>query len=263
MKKIVIETTAVVQNKKLAQGYHVMTLAPFSRLKSIKPGQFVHIKIPNCNLMFRRAFSVYDVDTKKGQLDIIFKVFGRGTALLSRFKAGQELSLMGPLGNHFTFPSRKEFALMVAGGIGMPPVYFLAKSLVERGHDKKRIVFFYGGNGRADLVDLARIKRLGIKVIPATLDGTVGFRGLVTEAVLAYLVDLGGSARIYACGPEGMLKAVDELAREQDIPGELSLEAPMPCGVGICLGCIKPLKAGGYTRVCHDGPVYKVGEVLL
>jgi dihydroorotate dehydrogenase electron transfer subunit len=113
------------------------------------------------------------------------------------------------------------------------------------------------------LLDLKRIKRLGILLFPATEDGSAGYKGLVTGAIRQELARLNGHSKIYACGPEAMLKAIEDLARAAEIPGQLSLEAPMPCGLGICLGCVRPLRSGGYTRVCREGPVYDIGEVIL
>lgn len=145
----------------------------------------------------------------------------------------------------------------------MPPMYLLAKRLIEKKYDKKRILFFYGGNTGDDLIDLARIRRLGVTIKPSTIDGSVGFEGLITSAIASELPEIRGRKRLYACGPGGMLEAIDALGRKEKIPGQVSLEAPMPCGVGICLGCILPLREGGYTRVCREGPVYEIGEVLL
>ncbi len=263
MSKIAVEQATIERKKELGNSYFAFEISPFSKVKTIKPGQFVHLKIPHADIYFRRAFSVYDVYPQKKTVEIIFKVFGRGTALLSRRHPGDMLDILGPLGNSFAFPANKETALLVAGGIGMPPIYFLAKELVAKKRDKSKVIFFYGGNSRADLVELARIRRLGIRVVTATEDGSLGFKGLVTKALAKEIDGLHGKLRIYACGPEGMLKAVDRLALERTIPGQLSLEAPMPCGIGICLGCILPLTAGGYTRVCREGPVYNVGEVRL
>jgi len=263
MSKIIVEKSEVIKNKKLGRGFHVLTIAPFSKLKAIGPGQFVHIRIPDSNIFFRRAFSIYDIDLKNNSFDIIFKVFGRGTKLMSGMAEGGTVDILGPLGNNFKLPVKKETVFLAGGGIGMPPMYFLAKRLIEKKYDKNRILFFYGGNTKDDLVDLARIRRLGVTILPSSLDGTIGFKGLITTAIENKLEKIKGPKRIYACGPEGMLKAIDALARKGNIPGQVSLEAPMPCGVGICLGCILPLRAGGYTRVCREGPVYDIGEVLL
>jgi len=263
MKKIVAENIEIKKKTDLGRGNFIMDLAPFSKTAAIKPGQFIHIKIPETNIFFRRAFSVYDFEPEKKSIRIIFKVFGRGTRLLATLHRGDRLDVLGPLGNGFRKPRKNEKAILVAGGIGMPPIYLLARNLVELGYDKKNLLYFYGGASKGDLVDLNRIKRLGIKVYPSTDDGSFGYKGFVTDAMMDVIRKEKGKYRIYACGPEGMLRAVDAMAAKLNIPGQLSLEAPMPCGVGICLGCIRPLRAGGYTRVCREGPVYEIGEVLL
>lgn len=263
MSKIVVENARVTKAKSLGAGHYSLTLAPFSKVKSIRPGQFVHLKIPGCAVYFRRAFSVYDIDTKTKSFEVIFKVMGRGTSFMASLKKGDTMDVLGPLGNGFSMPKRSEKAILIAGGVGMPPIQFLANHLVNKNFKADNIVFFYGGRTRSDLVELTRLKKLGIKLILATEDGSAGFRGLVTVAVSEWVAENNGKKAIYACGPEGMLQAVNNLAGRLSIPGQLSLEAPMPCGIGICLGCIRPLRAGGYTRVCREGPVYNIGEVLL
>jgi len=263
MSKIVNENLTVTERIHLGSDIYLFRLAPFTRAGLIKPGQFVHIRIPESNIYFRRAFSVYDMEPENKTIEIMFKVFGRGTSLLSKLHKGDTLDVLGPLGNGFKLPSRSERITLIAGGIGMPPVYLLARKLIDKNYDKSKLIFFYGGVTGADLVHMARIRRLGIKLVASTDDGSFGYRGFVTDAVRNETDFRGNKCRIYACGPEGMLKAVERLATEFRIPGQLSLEAPMPCGIGICLGCVRPLAAGGHTRVCRDGPVYDIGEVVL
>lgn len=247
----------------LDRNCYFMKLGPFSKTTSIKPGQFVHIRIPDSRVYFRRAFSVYDIDLKNRTLDILFKAIGRGTTLMSGYKKGDVLDVLGPLGNGFRLPGKRETAILAAGGVGMPPLYFLAKHMIHKHYAPERIFFFYGGKTKADLVDLGRIKKLGVKLFLSTDDGSFGFRGFVTEAIRQILEKETRAFRIYGCGPDEMLKAIDNMARRYAISGQYSLEAPMPCGVGVCLGCIRPLAIGGYTRVCREGPVYNIGEVLL
>jgi len=263
MKKIVIETAKILSKKQWAPDLNLINLGPFSKAGIIKPGQFVHIKISDTDILFRRAFSVFDTDAKNDSLSILFKVFGRGTSRLAVLPKGAKVNIMGPLGNGFSFPRRKEMAVLAGGGIGLPPLYLLAKEMIERGYDRKRILIFYGGKTRRELIELNRLRGLGPKVICSTDDGSYGLQGFVSDAIRKLISGKSENYRIYACGPNGMLKAIDEMAREFKIPGQLSLEAPMPCGTGICLGCIVPLRAGGYSRVCREGPVYEIGEVLL
>jgi dihydroorotate dehydrogenase electron transfer subunit len=263
VKRIVVENTVINKITELNHDCFRLSLAPFSKVSAIKPGQFVHVQIPGNDIFFRRAFSIYTVDKADRSIELLFKVFGRGTSRLARCRKGDRISVVGPLGNSFKLPSKKETPILVAGGVGMPPMRLLAEVMIERGFEPGRIIYLYGGNTKDDLVDIARIRKPGIKVVPVTLDGSCGKKGLVTEPLLELLDTIEGPVRMYGCGPEPMLKAVDDIAMSRNIPGQVSLEAPMPCGVGICLGCIKPLREGGYTRVCRDGPVYDFGEVLL
>ncbi len=263
MSKIVVENTRVIKKIDYKNGYSHLTLAPFSKTGQIRPGQFVHVGIPCHDIYFRRAFSVYYANPAEKSISILIKRVGRGTKHLVWLNKGDEVSVIGPLGNGFKRPGKKENVILIAGGVGLPPIYLLARSLVENGYDKKRLYFFYGAINKSELIDLNKIRQLQIQLITATDDGSKGFKGFITSAIAGRLDEFSGACRVYACGPEPMLQAVERLAKGCGWPGQLSLEAPMPCGVGICLGCVRPLTAGGYTRVCYDGPVYNIGEVLL
>jgi dihydroorotate dehydrogenase electron transfer subunit len=263
MSKIVVEQTEIIKKSKLGNSFYSIRLASFSKAARIVPGQFVHVKIPNPEIFFRRAFSVYDVDGASGTIEILFKAIGRGTAFLAELHKGDRLDIIGPLGNGFSLPKKNEKIILAAGGVGMPPLYFLARTLINKNYDPRKIHFFYGGAKKSDLIELNRIKKLGIDLITSTDDGSFGIKGFVTVAINGFLEKNPDKYRLYACGPPGMMKAADNLALEKNIPGQLSLEAPMPCGIGVCLGCIMPLRKGGNTRVCREGPVYNIGEVLL
>ena len=140
---------------------------------------------------------------------------------------------------------------------------FFANRLIEQGHDPKKILFFYGGRSKSDIIERARFKKMGISLTVVTEDGSIGEKGLVTSPVKSYLENHDGPVQAYSCGPPGMLKAVNDLCLQRGIDGQLSLEAPMPCGFGVCLGCVVPLTAGGHARVCREGPVFEIGEVEL
>lgn len=264
MTKYAPETTLVKKNRHLSNDYHALTLGPLSHVRKCRPGHFVHVQLPKTEVYFRRPMSVAAADPERDEVEFIFKVFGRGTALLAGFRKGMELNILGPLGSTFTMPRVNETSLLVAGGIGFPPLFYLAAEMVRRGIDPETIQFFYGGRSSGDILERSRIKKLGVKFRPVTDDGSLGQKGLVTEAVEKYIDNNPEKKlRIFGCGPEPMLKATDELGRRLKIPGQLSLEAPMPCGFGVCLGCVVPLREGGHARVCQEGPVFKIGEVLL
>lgn len=258
------EDTVLIKKRSLKNAYFSFTFGPYSRVNDCYPGNFIHLQLPETQIYFRRAMSVAGVNKKKKEIEIIFKVMGRGTELLSRFKPTDQVNIMGPLGNTFTPPRKNERAVIIAGGIGFPPLMFFAGELVRNGYDSKRIEFFYGGRTATDILERSRIKKLGLNFHPVTDDGSLGHRGLVTRIVEEYIKSHPGERlRLYGCGPEAMLKATDNLGLKYSLPGQLSLEAPMPCGVGICLGCVVSLKAGGQARVCADGPVFEIGEVAL
>jgi dihydroorotate dehydrogenase electron transfer subunit len=269
MRKIRSQSCIVIQNKRLGRSgdYFSLRVADFRCARRIYPGSFVHVKvIDTIDPLFRRAFSIADFNPKSGELEIIYKVMGRGTLIRTQKTKGNRLDLIGPLGNRFGPISKNRTVVIVAGGVGFPPLYFLARHLVDKGHDPGRVLFFYGGRTRNDLVEMSRIRRLGVDFIPCTDDGTYGFHGFVTEAVDRRLERLDReSVFICGCGPEPMLAVLQEMAVAQGYAGEISLEAPMPCGVGVCLGCIKSTIANPakYVRVCHDGPVFKLGEVRI
>jgi dihydroorotate dehydrogenase electron transfer subunit len=264
MTKFAPETTLVKKNRHLSNDYHALTLGPLSRAGKCRPGHFVHVQLPETEVYFRRPMSVAAINPETDEMEFIFKVFGRGTAILSRFCKGMEINIMGPLGNTFTMPRKNETSLLVAGGIGFPPLLYLATEMVRRGFDPGAIEFFYGGRSSEDILERNRIKKLGVNLRPVTDDGSFGQKGLVTEAVDRHIIEHPKkNYRIFGCGPDPMLKAADALGLRHRIPGQLSLEAPMPCGIGICLGCVVPLRKGGHARVCQEGPVFEIGEVLL
>ena len=256
--------THIKRKHDLHNDYYALTLADYPQAKDCRPGQFVHIKLPSSEILFRRAMSVAGADPDRDEVDIIFKVYGRGTRIMGAMHEGDPLNLLGPLGKPFSHPDKSETAVMVAGGVGFPPLLFLTERLLAAGHDARKIVFLYGGRSSGDILYQDRINRLGVDFRPATEDGSVGRKGLVTDP-MPYLIRPAGRAglRLFACGPEPMLKAVNDSGMEYGVNGELSLEAPMPCGIGVCLGCVVPRRDGGHARVCVDGPIFQIGEIAL
>jgi dihydroorotate dehydrogenase electron transfer subunit len=269
MKKIIPQDCRVTENKRLDKSgeYFSLRVTDFDAATEISPGCFVHVKTADAlDPYFRRAFSVADYDPDSGQLEIIYKVVGKGTSLMARKIKGDSIDIIGPLGNRFSPIPTTKAAVIVAGGVGFPPLYFLAKHLTGNGHAGDKVLFFYGGRSKTDLVEMSRIKRLGVEFIPCTDDGSYGFHGFVTEAVNQRLTQLDKeNTVVLGCGPEPMLAALQDLTMEKDFVGEVSLEAPMPCGIGVCLGCIKPTLSNPrkYVRVCYDGPVFKLGEIKI
>lgn len=269
MRKIVSQCCSIIENQKLDRSgqYLRLRVKGFLSARPIYAGQFVHVKVSEAtDPLFRRAFSIAGYDKRSATLEIIYKTVGRATTLLAQKGKGDRLNLLGPLGNRFSSLSGKKAAVLVAGGVGLPPLYFLATQLICGGHEPGQIFFFYGAQSKDHLLEMKRLRALGVDLIACTDDGSYGFPGLVVEGLKATLPELNSKEIfIYGCGPEPMLAALQNIALETNLDGELSLEAPMPCGVGVCLGCIKPRreKPNDYVRVCHDGPIFKIGEVEL
>lgn len=256
--------TILVGKRNLKNDYYSVTFAPFPPARHCRPGQFVHLQLPSSNLYFRRAFSVASVRPDSHEIELIFKVFGRGTQKLSGLRRGDTVNLLGPLGKPFELTRKNQTTIMVGGGVGFPPLLYAAEVMIQNGCDPASIEFFYGGQSAADIVERSRLKKLGLRFHPVTDDGSLGIKGLVTEPLESYIVQSRTKRlRMFACGPEGMLKAVDRLGLKYNVKGQLSLEAPMPCGLGICLGCVVELTNGSHARVCREGPVFNIGEVKL
>lgn len=256
----------VLDNRHLAEDICVLSLN--LRLDSFpQPGTFLHIKPSAANdPFFRRAFSIYDYYPERETADILFKVFGRGSGILAKLREGERINVLGPLGNGFPTVSPERELLLAAGGVGLPPIYLLAKTCLSRGHPKERITFLFGMTSKKDQVLANRLPGLMVPVDYSTDDGSLGYHGFVSELLERKLRDriIDGNLLICACGPEGMLKAVQQIAHKYNVETLLSLESVMPCGVGTCLGCVVA-KAGEekYLRVCREGPVFNANEVAL
>ncbi len=262
MIKPTCDDTILEKKRNLKNRYFSFTFKPFSLVKKCKPGHFVQLELPNTDIYFRRPFSIASV-TSDGDIEIIFKIFGKGTALLAELAKGGTVNLLGPLGKSFTFPKKNEQTIIIAGGVGFPPLMYLAVEMIAKGYNPKSIHFFYGGRTTDDIIEKSRIKKLGVNFYPVTEDGSYGTKGLVTKPVEEFIQSSDSKMRIYSCGPTGMLKAADSLGLKYSVPGQLSLEAPMPCGVGICLGCVVEKNDGTHARVCCDGPIFEIGEIKL
>jgi len=204
------------------------------------PGQFVSLSVPG--LFLRRPFSV--CDREGDMLTLVYQVKGRGTGALSRMQSGT-LDVLTGLGNGFDLSRAGDAPVLCAGGLGFTPLYFLAKALPK----KPRVVL--GFATAAEVLYADEFRALGCDVKLCTADGSAGEKGLVPDF-------LGNASYFYACGSEGMLRALE---REAACEGEFSLEARMGCGFGACMGCTRETVSGP-KRVCRDGPVFRKGEIL-
>ena len=211
-----------------------------------KPGQFINIKLEGKYL--RRPISVCDRDDKT--VTIIYKVVGTGTEQMAKMAVGENLDVLTGLGNGYNTNLSGEKPLLLGGGVGVPPLYMLAKELINMG---KEVTVILGFNTKDEIFLEKEFEALGCKVLVATADGSYGVRGFVTDA----MKDINYTY-FYTCGPEPMLKAI---YKTSNTSGELSFEERMGCGFGACMGCsCKTLT--GYKRICKDGPVMLKEEIL-
>lgn len=252
----------IQENRSLGAGYYVLRLGGCESLAEAKPGQFVMIRGDwERDPLLPRAFSLMAVGAG-GRADVLAKTVGRGTALLERALPGARLAVLGPLGSSFPEPSAEVIDLLVAGGVGLPPMYMQAERAAQR-RLAGRSEMLYGGRGAADLVMLAEMEALGVALHLTTEDGAVGRKGLVTAELEGRLAHHQGRAlRILGCGPNAMLWAVARIARARAIPCFISLEEQMACGIGVCLGCAIPARSRPFRYVCSNGPVFDAADVL-
>jgi dihydroorotate dehydrogenase electron transfer subunit len=253
-------TGTVMDNVSLGRAYHLTIKAP-SIAAGAQPGQFVHIRCGDTyDPLLRRPFSLHRFDPEQGTIEILYRIIGKGTEILSRKKAGENLDLMGPLGKAFSLPGSRP-AVLVGGGMGVAPLLALADKLVDSG---VKVTALIGANHVRELFRVEEFVKRGASVELATLDGSAGFPGPVTELLERHL-HLEPESFIYACGPDPMLKLVGELAASYGTGGEVSLESFMACGVGACLGCVYEIfgeKGRQYARVCTEGPVFPLEVVV-
>jgi len=263
---ILQSTSSIVSKEKLSQEIFRLTLLSPYISQKVKPGNFVHIKVnPNPYPLLRRAFSVHYVDKQKGCFEILFKVVGRGTRILSEKSPGDMLDILGPIGNNFSFPQKKETVMLVAGGMGIAPLWFLFTKLIKK-TDHEKLMFFLGVKTQKELLYYEKLKNLGTNLKVTTDDGSFGTKGLVTEVFLKEIKKRKKEIPkliVYSCGPPEMLKKMSEISKRYTLSCQISLEGHMPCGVGTCWGCVVKLENGRYKRVCIDGPVFDAREISL
>jgi dihydroorotate dehydrogenase electron transfer subunit len=264
-----MSSTRIVYNEALSDDHYVMGLSWNSEDGSygdVRAGQFVMLKVSeDYDPLLRRPFGIYNhlsTDEATGEVEtveIIYRVVGKGTAIMSRLMPGVEIDILGPLGNGFPELEEGQELVMVAGGIGIAPFKMLAAKYPDS-------VLLFGAKDSAEAILVNDIKELGTRVKVATEDGSRGSKGLVTDLMAT---ELNKRSVVYACGPLGMLKAVSEVSYKNRVDCFVSLERTMACGVGACLGCAvrtkeadrekekdKNAKFENLKMVCKDGPVF-------
>lgn len=255
----------LVKKEQLKPDIFKFSIEAPSIVKNAKPGHFIEIRVTNQTEPFlRRPISIYNMDRDKGILEFIFQVKGKGTKILAEKEVGSEIDVVGPMGyGTFQYDDYKNVAI-IGGGIGVFPLYELAKCAKQEGKN----VNIYLGFRNQDFVVLEKeFEEVSNQMVLTTDDGSYAKKGFAIE-YLKQDVEDGKIDAIYACGPLPMLKAVQKLAIEKEIPCQISLEEKMACGLGVCLGCAvktakSPEDAPEYWHVCKAGPVFQAKEVEI
>lgn len=249
--------------KKVAPGYFRLELTASAIAAEAKPGQFIQIRVGNdlsVDPLLARPISIYRINREEGSITLLFKAVGKGTKLLASKRKGDALTIWGPIGNGFAIPEGAGNIALIAGGIGMPPLFCLGEQLLLQAKPP-RFTFFYGGKTAKDLLELDLLEKSRIPAKLATEDGSWGWKGFITELFIKEH-QANGYDFIIACGPAPMLAEVQKIAVLTGLNGQLSLETHMACGVGACLGCTCRTNRGS-KRVCVDGPVFSIREVIF
>lgn len=262
----------VISNVEVSPGYYKMRMTAPPAIVDSVPGQFVMVRVRDAiDPLLRRPFGIFDLGTFPSEYtdcgrqtfcEILFKVVGKGTEMLATLHHGDHLDLLAPLGKGFIPGDPAGEKILVGGGVGLAPLYYLAKELVKT----SRVRLFAGGRNKEDILCITEFERLGVETYVSTDDGTLGASGLVTEVLEKHLAENNDNKSIFACGPFPMLRAVAQIARRHDLECQVSLEAYMACGVGACLGCVMKGKnhsdeTPDFRCVCKDGPVFQYQDL--
>jgi len=255
------ESMLIVDHMKLAEDIYKMTLKGSLVQHMNQPGQFVHIKVgEGITPLLRRPISIANICKERDEFSIIYRRQGEGTTVLSKKMIGEQVDVLGPLGNGFPLEGMEKgkTALLIGGGVGVPPLYELSKQLKQLG---VRVIHILGFQSETSIFYRKEFSELDRTFI-STVDGSVGRKGFVTDILDQEQFSFD---RIYSCGPIPMLKALEERFADKEL--YISLEERMGCGIGACFACVRKVKNGehdySYKKVCSDGPVFHVGEVEL
>ena len=254
MPKLAIDTK-IVEHNHISDNVKELVLSAPQIVEQAKPGQFIHLKITDGNdPLLRRPISIASVDLDKGLLTLIYRIAGKGTKKLATLKQGDIVNCLGPLGNGFDLNCQKP--LLVGGGIGMAPLIFLAQRLVPCNID-----ILMGGRTKTEMCWHELFQDIVEEIHVTTDDGSLGTKGFTVD-VLPDLLKTGKYDTIYVCGPHIMMEKVGAIAKEYNIPCQVSLEKHMACGIGACLSCTCQTNDGKRKKVCTDGPVFYAEEVF-
>ena len=249
-----VRAKIVANDEKAPDFFKIVFEAP-EIAKKAKPGQFTMVRCSDkTDPLLRRPLSFHKI-TKTG-FELLYEVVGKGTEILSKKKKGETLSVLGPLGNGFNVTSQ-DASFLVAGGMGIAPLLELARQLKK---NTSKLAVFIGAKTKGHIVCAEDFKNLDAEIHVSTEDGSMGYKGLITDLLSEKIKSNANCPAIYACGPKAMLKSVSEIAKSCKTPCQVSLEARMACGTGACLGCAVETK-NGFKMACKDGPVFNGEDI--
>ncbi|MFH1102375.1 MAG: dihydroorotate dehydrogenase electron transfer subunit [Pseudomonadota bacterium] len=253
------ETGRILHNTKVGSVYYRMGLACSERYEEASPGQFVMIHAGEGDPLLPRPFSIHRLVMSGGRvngIEILYKVVGIGTQKMSRAGKGDTIRVLGPLGNGFRVMDGVRRVFIIAGGIGVAPLFFLVERILAKGVYPKECHLFLGGKTRKDVLCHDDFDKMGVRIVMTTDDGSAGNQCLVT-----YPAEMAAGKNppdmMFACGPAGMLACVAQMAAKLNVFCQVSVEAIMACGIGACMGCaMDGQDPDRYLHVCRDGPVF-------
>lgn len=254
-------TLRVKEQIKVAENQFLLTLNCPSITEVAQAGQFITLKLnKNYDPLLPRPFSIHSVDRETGDLLIYYQVVGKTSKLMAELEPGDDITVLGPLGQGFNLKLENSRALLIGGGLGQAPLRFLAEELQKRNN---QVYMALGAQDQEGLKNILCLKDSCQEIKFSTQDGSLGKAGFVTELLLPIIKDFQPEI-IYTCGPLPMMGAVKKIAAQAKIPCQVSLETTMACGIGVCLGCTcESPDAAIYPKVCTHGPVFWAQEVKL
>ncbi|MEW6455267.1 MAG: dihydroorotate dehydrogenase electron transfer subunit [Acidobacteriota bacterium] len=250
----------IIEKKIWSNKYCCLSLKiPFDKIE-LKPGQFFMVKVQENFPLLRRPLAVMDFE--ESSLKFFFQRVGIGTEILFFKKVGERVRILGPFGNGFSYPEeKKKSVLLIAGGRGISPIFYLAKKMYEH---RIPFVLIYGGKAKEDIPLMEELEENSFNVVYVTEDGSFGKKGMVIDFI-EEIVKKKQISSIYSCGPVEMLKKVSYFSERIDIESLISLEIIMGCGFGACWGCAVRIRENGkecFKKACVDGPVFKSEEIV-
>jgi len=260
----------VIANRPLIDNHYLMSITLNEPILKPLPGQFIMLLMGGREGTFLgRPFSVYRIECrgKKTNIEILYRAVGKGTSVMSTLKPGEMLRILGPRGKGFDFFPKATHIIMIAGGVGIAPMSYLASFLRESQDGNEKKFSCYVGAKTADhILGLDNLETICSSVNISTDDGSAGYHGMITERFEQDLASFQpDKSIIYACGPTPMLKKLSEILNERLISCQILLEQRMACGIGACLGCVVQVKdqngESPYRRVCKEGPVFDIKDI--